>query len=382
VGNARQLIVVTALLAFTLFNAILVSCSPPPAPPPPPTCNIIRDHNQINIACTNLYKESDTLITIADNNNDQVYRETIKSGYSGLLNQTIDISKFEPGNYTCTVKCLDINFLKSFTIDNIEVDPQTVALGTQTNIKITCFTLLPRKIVNIKIVLCRNDSCTDNRVVYVAEGENQFTNSDGELVVDVQSLPKWESGNYVVTVTDGLKTLTGNFAVIDPGVPTCRNPKFEQCHEIGCCVPNFNLKSLSGSGKWFDLYSELGTPIWINFWNTSCPGCMEYMSIIQDISKTWPPGKLKIFSLNCGEDPVVVNNFLRDRGYTFFLSSKEDINFPVLLDTNSLTKQVYHPGGDPAHYFIDRDGILRVKKFGYRSISTKEEVNAIVGQLQ
>ena len=98
------------------------------------------------------------------------------------------------------------------------------------------------------------------------------------------------------------------------------------------------------------------------------------MKIIQHIKDTWPEGKLKVFTINAGEDPATVSKFLSDRGYNFY----NDPNYPILFDVDRSVKGSYQPGGDPPHYFLDHNGIIRLAKYGYKSISTEPEVQAIV----
>lgn len=253
------------------------------------------------------------------------------------------------------------------------IEPSSGLSGTR--FKVTAKSLKPHLVVTVKAVYCLNDMCTDNKTVYIRKGEDTYTDPDGTLVSWIETDSKWEGGLYYISVDDYSTTQSGYFNITDP---ICSCLGLHECGTVGCCAPNFQLSSLSGNSVTLCYEYGNGLPpqpvIWVNFWNTSCPGCTEYMKIIQHIKDTWHTGELKVFSINSGEDPTIVTKFLNDRGYTFY----NDPNYPVLFDIDRSVKGRYQPQGDPCHYFVDQKGLIRVAKFGYRSIATEDEVVAIL----
>jgi len=231
--------------------------------------------------------------------------------------------------------------------------------------------------VTVKAVCCLNNVCTDNKTLYIRKGEQEMTNADGQLITYIPTDNTWPDGcSYFVTIADYRDTVSGYFDLTSD--PPCSCTGLYECGYKGCCAPNFALSSLSGQTVTLCNEYNIGLSplpvIWINFWNTSCPGCAEYMNIIQRIKSTWNRGEIKIYTINCGEDPVTVAKYLTDRGYDFF----NDNNYPVLFDVDSTVKGRYQPKGDPPHYFVDQKGIIRLTASGYRSISTEQQVRELV----
>jgi thiol-disulfide isomerase/thioredoxin len=232
----------------------------------------------------------------------------------------------------------------------------------------------------VKIVGCNNDVCTDNKTVLILGGPEQAVNTDanGTLVLKVTPDNRWSEYNYV-TVDDGLNVDIGYVHVMIP--PRCSCANISGPGLVYQCAPNFSLAALSGDPVTLcDKYNKGLSPmpvIWVNFWNSSCPGCNEYMKIIQHIRDTWSKGELMVLTINVGEDPTTVSKYLIDRGFSFY----GDKDYPVLFDTDKSIKEKYHPSGDPCHYFIDQKGIIRVAKFGYGSISTEQEVRATIDEI-
>ena len=261
---------------------------------------------------------------------------------------------------------------------NMIIEPEEGKPGT--TFKVTAKSLKPHTMVTVKAEACLNAVCTENKTLYVRKSEQEFTDAEGKITVAIQTDRSWPSGcRYYVSVTDYKDSVSGYFNL--QLLPICDCKGRYECGYRGCCSPNYSLPSLTGETITLCNEYNLGLSpvpvIWINFWNTSCPGCAEYMKIIQHIKETWNVGKLKVFTVNCGEDPTTVSTFLANRSYNFF----NNTNYPVLFDVDRSVKIRYQPKGDPAHYFIDQKGIIQVVKYGYGSISTESEVTAIVDDI-
>lgn len=257
------------------------------------------------------------------------------------------------------------------------IEPTTGKAGTK--FKITARSLRPHQMVTIKAVYCMNEVCTENKTTYIRKGEDEYTSADGTLVSWIQTDNTWEGGSYNISVGDDYIVSSGHIEI-----DLHRMYGLGACGKIGCCAPDFDLRSLSGGTVTLPPEYESGlsarSVVWINFWNTACPGCIDYMKIIQHIKDDWRKGDLKIFSINSGvypgEDPTKVTKFLNDRGYNFY----KDPDYPVLIESNSYggLKDRYQTKGDPSHYFIDTKGIIRMTKFGYRSINSEDQVREII----
>jgi thiol-disulfide isomerase/thioredoxin len=337
-----------------------------------------------------------TVTIVRASDNQPIANYDYNANAFGILSYKLSTATFDVGEYKVVLKNSRGEIARNFSVRGAVSPNKTVKLPdgitpptnplaiepptgiTGTTFKVTATSLRPYQMVHVKVEACNNKICTDNKTVYVRRGEQEYTDANGTLVFSLKSDRNWLDLNYV-SVDDGLTTLSGYIPIVPD--PLCSCTGKGECGQVRCCAPNFSLASLAGDSITLcNEYNRGLSPqpvIWINFWNTSCPGCTEYMKIVQHIKDTWNKGVLKIFTINVGEDPATVAKFLSDRGYTFF----NDPGYPVLFDTDKSVKGRYQPGGDPCHYFIDQKGIIRVVKYGYGSIKTEEEVRAIVDDI-
>lgn len=387
-------IIIAAVIVTALILLIFVIL-PPNISLDPPTADIGTDF----YVTAYFLKPSETVFVnvIYDAENRTVQSQQYKVNPFGVLSFSILTPDFDAGEYKLVIISSRGEYVRNFKVSerfsikqpnvpmylpqpsgDILIEPIEGKPGT--TFKITAKSLRPHTIVTVKAECCLNKVCTDNKTLYIRKGEQEMTNADGKLITLISTDNSWPDGySYYVSVADYRNTVSGYFNI--GSYPLCSCTGLYECGYRGCCAPNFTLPSLSGEAVTLCHEYNVGLApvpvIWINFWNTSCPGCAEYMKIIQHIKDTWNTGELKIYSINCGEDPVTVAKFLTDRGYNFF----NDSSYPVLFDVDKSVKGRYQPSGDPPHYFIDQKGIIRVVKFGYRSINTEEEVRAIVSEI-
>ncbi|MCX6005794.1 MAG: TlpA disulfide reductase family protein [Chloroflexi bacterium] len=385
IGIAVAIIAVVLLLAFVL---------PPTVSVDPPSVDKGTDININGFLFSPGEKITATILRASDNI--PIANYDYAANTFGILSDNLSTATFDVGEYKVVITSRRGEIARKFSIrgktspiktvtlpDGITPPPNPLIIEplsgrTGTIFKITATSLRPHWKVLVKVEACNNKICTDNRTIYIRQGEQESTNADGTLVFNLTSDRNWLDLNYV-SVDDGLTTLSGYIPIIADNVCSCTGNS--ECGQVGCCAPNFTLASLSGDSITLcNEYNKGLSPqpvIWINFWNTSCPGCIEYMKIIQHIKDTWNKGELKVFTINVGEDPATVAKFLSDRGYSFF----NDPSYPVLFDTDKSVKGRYQPGGDPCHYFVDQKGIIRVAKFGYGSIRTEAEVRAVINEI-
>lgn len=110
-------------------------------------------------------------------------------------------------------------------------------------------------------------------------------------------------------------------------------------------APNFKLKTLDG--KEVSLSDYQGKYVWINFWATWCPYCVKEMPDLQKIYEE-NSDELVILAIDVGEDKETVEDYLKDKNYTF----------PILLDYNQEVAETYFVSAYPTTYFIDKEGYL------------------------
>jgi peroxiredoxin len=130
---------------------------------------------------------------------------------------------------------------------------------------------------------------------------------------------------------------------------------------IGQPAPEFTLTDLDGNSV--SLTDFAGKPVLINFWNTGCPPCRNEMPFLQEVyDENKGTTDLVLLTINIGESADTVKDFFQDN----------HLSLPVLLDTDAAVTQRYGMPGIPTTFFIDKDGILKVKVIG--GFPTKEAI--------
>lgn len=115
----------------------------------------------------------------------------------------------------------------------------------------------------------------------------------------------------------------------------------------GFRAPDFQLEDLKG--KKVKLSDYRGKIVFLNFWATWCPYCVEELPEFQKQHDIFSKdGDVVILAVDIGES--------RDQVASYIKSKKLDMNF--LLDINSAVAGKYFISGIPATFVIDRQGII------------------------
>ena len=99
------------------------------------------------------------------------------------------------------------------------------------------------------------------------------------------------------------------------------------------------------NGKSFTLSENKGKVVLINFWATWCGPCVEEMPGIEKLQKEYGD-KIEIVSVNYGEDKKTVDEFLKDKNYTFKVAYDESMDICNL----------YPSDGIPYLVVVDKEG--------------------------
>lgn len=130
-----------------------------------------------------------------------------------------------------------------------------------------------------------------------------------------------------------------------------RNPGLKAA-AVGQPAPDFTLPDLDGNSV--SLTDFAGKPVLVNFWNTGCPPCRDEMPYLQQVYNESKDTELVMLTINIGEGTDTVKDFFQDRS----------LSLPVLFDTDVTVARIYNVPGIPTTFFIDKDGIMRVKVIG------------------
>jgi len=137
-------------------------------------------------------------------------------------------------------------------------------------------------------------------------------------------------------------------------------------------APDFSLKDLTG--KKVEIKDYKGKIIFLNFWATWCVPCKEEMPSLEVLHERFKGEKFVLLTVSVNYEGLkVVHGFLDKHSYTF----------PVLLDPNGETLDLFEVKGIPTTFIIDKKGRVIGKALGprdWRSPEVFSLVNLLVGK--
>jgi len=119
-------------------------------------------------------------------------------------------------------------------------------------------------------------------------------------------------------------------------------------------APKIELTTLDG--KQIALDSLRGKVVLVNFWATSCPGCVNEMPALADIYRKYQPRGLEVVAVAMNYDPPeYVRNYARQR----------NLPFTIALDTTGNAAKAFSQVKlTPTTFVIDREGHIIQQTIG------------------
>ena len=102
-------------------------------------------------------------------------------------------------------------------------------------------------------------------------------------------------------------------------------------------------------GGTIDLANLKGQPVWINFMQTTCPPCVDEFPLMNGFAARYADQNLVVIAIDIREDEGTVAAFAQQLNATF----------PLGLDADAAAQRAWGAYALPAHFWIDRDGIVR-----------------------
>ncbi|MFL6152521.1 MAG: TlpA family protein disulfide reductase [Ornithinibacter sp.] len=133
---------------------------------------------------------------------------------------------------------------------------------------------------------------------------------------------------------------SGTTVVSLPGQSTVPPPK------VGAAAQNFTLTTVDGKTVTLDQYR--GKPVWLVFGASWCAACQAEVADVQAAYEKYAPQGLVVLGVNINEGQDAV------RGY----ASRVGTTYPVGADDQSAIADAYRVSAIPAHFFVDRKGVL------------------------
>lgn len=139
---------------------------------------------------------------------------------------------------------------------------------------------------------------------------------------------------------------------------------------IGQLAPDFALEDAEGNVV--RLSDFRGQVVFLNFWASWCPFCVDEMPDIQEAGGKFGDDVVVLF-VNRGESISIAQNYIDN-----VLPVK--LTQPVIYDLSEDVYRTYTPGNFmPVSYIIDENGVVRDRKFGpLDSAEAFDRLNAVV----
>jgi peroxiredoxin len=158
--------------------------------------------------------------------------------------------------------------------------------------------------------------------------------------------------------------LSGRRDTRDEGAPSAYAADFAklQIEPIGegTRAPDFSLET--PEGKRLGLGDFRGRIVFLNFWATWCPSCIQEMPTMEVLHRKFADRGLVVLAVSYRDSAEEARRFVARHG----------LSFAVLLDRDGEVLQKYGAWALPTTFLVDRDGFLLGKAAGYREWDGEE----------
>ncbi len=117
-------------------------------------------------------------------------------------------------------------------------------------------------------------------------------------------------------------------------------------------APDLTLPTPEGGT--FKLSDLRGKVVFVNFWGTYCPPCVDEMPALQSVYQEMAGDGLVVVGVNVEEKPAKVAAWTQEHGITF----------PIALSDDGTVNPVLALRHMPTTWFVDANGVLRGKMIG------------------
>lgn len=137
-------------------------------------------------------------------------------------------------------------------------------------------------------------------------------------------------------------------------------------------APKFTLTDIDG--KKVSLSDYKGKAVLVNFWATWCGPCKEEIPWFEDLHKQYASQGFEILGVSNDDiDKDDKAEMIKDTEAVRTFAAKMQMNYPVLLDGDSIATPYGGVDSLPTSFFIDRNGIVVAETNG---LHPREEIEA------
>lgn len=140
--------------------------------------------------------------------------------------------------------------------------------------------------------------------------------------------------------------------------------------KLGDRRPDFTLPDTDGKPRSVSEWD--GKLLFVNFWATWCPPCVEEIPSLQRLYRQLKPRGLEILAVDVGETVETMEAFLADK----------PVDFPVLMDTDGDALRRWGIYAFPTTLVLDRRHRIRYAVFGAFDWSSQEVIDALAPLLE
>ena len=125
-------------------------------------------------------------------------------------------------------------------------------------------------------------------------------------------------------------------------------------------APEFELRD--PAGKQVRLSELRGNVVFLNFWATWCPPCIEEMPAMEKLHQELAKDGLVILAVDFQERPEQVKEFL----------TKHNLTFTALLDRDEKVSELYQAWALPVSVIINKRGEIAARAMGAKDWYSEE----------
>jgi thiol-disulfide isomerase/thioredoxin len=132
-----------------------------------------------------------------------------------------------------------------------------------------------------------------------------------------------------------------------PSAPPSGGSSLAGLFHVGEVAPALVVPQVGGGT--IDLTNLRGQPVWVNFWATNCPPCLDEFPLMNGFAARYADDGLVILAIDVKEEEGAVAAFAEGLSATF----------PLGLDSDGSAQERWGALALPVHFWIDKDGIIR-----------------------
>ena len=169
-------------------------------------------------------------------------------------------------------------------------------------------------------------------------------------------------GTLIVLAVTAAIVMTGAYlvdrpAAAEPGIQAIEltGPTKGDPPKVGSAAQDFTATTVDG--KEVSLSSFKGQAVWLTFGASWCAACKSEAPDIEAAYQAFKAKGVVVLAVNISEDSATVRDY----------SNRVGLTFPAIADPDTRIASAYRVNGIPAHFFIDKSGVMSSVKTGGQS---------------